>query len=117
MISASRRRLWVLHLVVASLIISLAVRLWDVQVMNSRSYSALAAADMTQSVVVPSVRGEILDDTGQPMVGNKTSLVVSVNIAKLSERSDSTAVLTKLAALLRMKLRTLQDKVRLCTKN
>jgi penicillin-binding protein 2 len=117
MSSASRRRLWVLHLVVAALIISLGVRLWDVQVMNSRSYSTLAAADMTESVVVPSVRGEILDDTGQPLVGDKTSLVVSVNNARLSQRPDATAVLTRLAALLHMKLKTLQDKVRLCTRN
>jgi penicillin-binding protein 2 len=117
MISASRRRLWVLHLVVAALIISLGVRLWDVQVMNNRSYATLAAQDMTESVVVPSVRGEILDDTGQAMVGNKTALVVSVAIAKLSQRPDATAVLTKLAALLHMKLKTLQDKVRLCSKS
>jgi penicillin-binding protein 2 len=117
MTSASRRRLWVLHLVVAALIISLGVRLWDVQVMNSSSYSVLAAQDMDQTVVVPSVRGEILDDTGQPLVGNKTALVVSVNIARLSQRPDATAVLTRLAALLHMKLKTLQEKVRLCAKN
>jgi penicillin-binding protein 2 len=116
MIPASRHRLWVLHLVVAALIISLGVRLWDVQVMNSRSYSTLAAQDMTEPVVVPSVRGEILDDTGQPLVANKTALVVSVNIARLSQRPGSTAVLTRLAALLHMSLKLLQDKVRLCTR-
>jgi penicillin-binding protein 2 len=116
MISASRRRLWVLHLVVAALIISLGVRLWDVQVLNSGSYAALAAQDETQSVVVPSVRGEILDDTGQPFVDNKTALVVSVNIARLSERTDEAAVLARLAALLHVSTKLLGEKVRLCTK-
>lgn len=115
MSSASRRRLWVIHLVVAALIISLGVRLWDVQVMNARSYTALAAQDVTQSVVVPSVRGQILDDTGQPFVDNKTALVVSVNIARLAQRSDEKAVLARLAKLLRMSPKLLSDKVRLCT--
>jgi penicillin-binding protein 2 len=116
MIPASRRRLWVLHLVVAALIISLGVRLWDVQVMNSRSYSALASQDMTQSVVVPSVRGEILDDTGQPLVDNTTALVVSVNIARLDQRPGYTAVLSRVAKLLHMSPKLLGEKVRLCTK-
>ena len=116
MSSASRRRLWVIHLVVAALIISLGVRLWDVQVLNSASYSTLASQDMTQSVVVPSVRGQILDNTGQPFVDNQTALVVSVNIARLAQRTDEKAVLARLATLLRMKPKLLSEKVRLCTR-
>ncbi|HEY3958225.1 MAG TPA: penicillin-binding protein 2 [Streptosporangiaceae bacterium] len=116
MSSASRRRLWVIYLVVAALIISLGVRLWDVQVLSSASYSALASADITQSVVVPSVRGQILDNTGQPFVDNKTALVVSVNIARLAQRSDEQAVLARLAKLLGMSTKLLSEKVRLCTK-
>jgi penicillin-binding protein 2 len=116
MSSVSRRRLWVIYLVVAALMISLGVRLWDVQVLNSRIYTALAASDMTQSVVIPSVRGQILDDTGQPFVDNKTALVVSVNIARLAQRSDEQAVLARLAKLLKMKDKLLTEKVRLCTK-
>jgi penicillin-binding protein 2 len=116
MTRVSRRRLWVVSVVVAAMIISLGVRLWDVQVLNSASYSALAASDMTQSVVVPSVRGQILDDTGQPFVDNKTALVVSVNIARLAQRSDEQTVLARLAKLLKMSPRLLSEKVRLCTR-
>jgi penicillin-binding protein 2 len=116
MSSASRRRLWVIYLVVAALIISLGVRLWDVQVLNSASYAALASQDITESVVVPSVRGQILDNTGQPFVDNKTALVVSVNIARLAQRTDEKAVLARLAKLLRMSPKLLSEKVRLCTK-
>jgi penicillin-binding protein 2 len=115
MITSSRRRLWVVHVVVAALLISLGARLWYVQVMNTSTYTALAAQDETQSVVVPSVRGEILDDTGQPLVDNRTALVVSVNIARLAQRSDEKAVLARLAKLLRMSPALLADKVRLCT--
>jgi penicillin-binding protein 2 len=116
MTRSSRRRLWLVNLVVAALLISLGVRLWDVQVLNSKSYTALAAQDMTQSVVVPSVRGQILDDTGQPFVDNKTSLVVSVNIARLGQRTDEKTVLARLAKLLKMSPKLLSEKVRLCTR-
>jgi penicillin-binding protein 2 len=115
MIPASRRRLWVLHLVVAALLISLGARLWYVQVMNSGTYAALAAQDETQQVVVPSVRGEILDDTGQAMVGNRTALVVSVKVAQLSQRGDEPAVLSRLAKLLHVSVKVLDEKVRTCT--
>jgi penicillin-binding protein 2 len=116
MIPASRYRLWVLYAVVAALLISLGARLWYVQVMNSRAYASLAAQDQTQRVVVPPVRGAILDDTGQPMVNNRTALVVSVNIARLSQRSDAHAVLHRLARLLHMRYKLLSEKVRTCTK-
>ncbi|HEY2575686.1 MAG TPA: penicillin-binding protein 2 [Streptosporangiaceae bacterium] len=115
MITSSRRRLWVVHVAVAALLISLGARLWYVQVMNTNTFTALAAQDETQSVVVPSVRGEILDDTGQPLVDNRTALVVSVNIARLAQRSDEKAVLARLAKLLRMSPTLLADKVRTCT--
>jgi penicillin-binding protein 2 len=115
MIPASRRRLWMLHLVVAALLIALGVRLWNVQVINSRSYTSLAAQDETQLVVVPPVRGQILDDTGQPLVNNRTALVVSVNIARLGQRDDSAAVLARLARLLHVRVTLLREKVRICT--
>ncbi|HEY1920786.1 MAG TPA: penicillin-binding protein 2 [Streptosporangiaceae bacterium] len=116
MIPASRRRLWVIYLVVAALLISLAARLYNVQVLNSHAYTALAAQDETEQVVVPSVRGEILDDTGQALVANKTALVVSVNIAELDQRTDTGVVLARLATLLHMNLKLLQEKTRTCTK-
>jgi penicillin-binding protein 2 len=115
MITASRRRLWVLYVLTAALLIALGVRLWDVQVLNSRSYTSLAVADQTQQVVVPSIRGKILADTGQPLVDNRTSLVVSVNIARLGQRGDEAAVLARLAKLLHMTPKLLTEKVRLCS--
>jgi penicillin-binding protein 2 len=116
-IPASRRRLWVVYLVVAAMLIALGARLWNVQVMNTRTYTALAAQDLTQRVVVPAVRGQILDDTGQPLVDNRTALVVSVDIARLAQRSDEPAVLARLAKLLHMGRKLLTEKVRLCTAN
>ena len=115
MITASRYRLWVLYAVVAALLISLGARLWYVQVMNTRAYASLAAQDQTQQVVVPPVRGQILDDIGQPLVDNRTALVVSVNIARLAQRADEHAVLVRLAHLLHMRTRLVREKVQICT--
>src|SRR5262249_28404807 len=64
MIPASRRRLAVLHVVVASLLIALGARVWFVQVMSGTAYASQAKQEQTEHVIVPSVRGEILDDTG-----------------------------------------------------
>jgi penicillin-binding protein 2 len=116
MIPASRRRLAVLHLVVASLLIGLGARLWFVQVMSGTAYASQARQEQTQHVIVPSVRGAILDDTGRPMVDNRSALVVSVNMSVLGQQKDGgVAELHRLAALLGMKYQVLSDEVRPCT--
>jgi penicillin-binding protein 2 len=116
MIPASRRRLAVVYVVVAALLVSLGGRLWYLQVMTGGSYVSLAAQDQTRDVIVPSVRGEIVDDVGQPLVDNRTALVVSVASTTLSQQADGgAAVLHRLAGLLGMPYRLLSEKIRLCT--
>jgi penicillin-binding protein 2 len=116
MIPASRRRLAVLHLVVASLLIGLGARLWFVQVMSGTAYASQAKQEQTEGVIVPSVRGEILDDTGSPIVDNRSELVVSVNIADLRQQPDQgVGELHRLAGVLGMKYQQLADEVRTCT--
>ncbi len=116
MIPASRRRLFVLYLLVAAMLVALGGRLWYLQVMDGTQYKQLAAANQTREVVVPAVRGEILDDEGNPLVSNRSSLVVSVNMSDLSQTPDGgQSVLRRLASLLGMSYTTLSQKVRLCT--
>jgi penicillin-binding protein 2 len=116
MITASRRRLVVLYVVVASLLITLGGRLWYIQVMNGTSYVKLASANQTRTVIVPAVRGQILDDVGNGLVTNRTALVVSVDMMTLSQRPDGGAsVLRRLAPMLNMPYQLLAKKVRLCT--
>jgi len=117
MIPASRRRLAVLHLLVASLLIGLGWRLWFVQVMSGASLASQARQEQTETVIVPSVRGEILDDTGSPMVDNHSALVVSVNMSVLAQQQDrGAAELHRLAALLGMSDQKLSQEVRICTR-
>jgi penicillin-binding protein 2 len=117
-IPASRRRLAVLYLVAAAMLVTLGGRLWYLQVMNTAQYKQLAAANQTRQVVVPAVRGSIVDDLGNPLVTNATSLVVSVNMTQLSQTTTDGghAVLHRLASLLGMKDKVLAQKVRLCTR-
>jgi penicillin-binding protein 2 len=115
MIPAARRRLVVLYAVVFALLVSLGGRLWYLQVMTGVSYASAATQDQVRSVIVPPVRGQILDDVGQPLVDNHTSLVVSVNEQLVAQQANGTAELQRLATLLHMNYTTLREKIRLCT--
>jgi penicillin-binding protein 2 len=117
-IPASRRRLIILYLVAAAMILTLGGRLWYLQVMDTGQYRQLAAANQTRQVVVPAVRGSIVDDQGQPLVTNTTSMTVSVNMMQLSQTTsdDGQSVLNRLASLLGMPEKVLAEKTRLCTK-
>jgi penicillin-binding protein 2 len=115
MIPAARRRLMVVYPLVAALLISLGGRLWYLQVMTGVSYASAAAQDHTRTVIVPSVRGRILDDVGRALVDNHTSLVVSVNRMLLAKQPDGgAAVLHRLANVLHVSYATMQQRIRLC---
>ena len=116
MIPASRRRLAVLYLVVAALLLGLGFRVWYLQVVTHTANVALARQDRIRNVITPSVRGEILDDSGGAMVDNRSSMVISVNMALLSQQSGGGAAeLARLARLIGMPDKILLDKVRICT--
>ncbi|MGE5289421.1 MAG: penicillin-binding protein 2 [Micromonosporaceae bacterium] len=117
MIRASRRRVVVLYVLVGALLFTLGGRVWYIQVMSGAAYTKLAANNQTRSVIIPPVRGLILDDLGRPLVRNRSSLVVSVQpttLAKLSDRGA--AVLERLAHLLGTPVRRLEEKTRICTR-
>jgi penicillin-binding protein 2 len=118
MIGASRRRLLGLYVVAAAMLVVLGGRLWYLQVLDSPHYRQLAAVNQTRQIVVPAVRGMITDDTGAPLVRNQTSMVVSVDMMRLAQRTrdGGRAVLARLAPLLHLSDKTLSEKVRLCTR-
>src|ERR1700677_1766187 len=114
--TASRRRLLVLYVVAAAMLISLGGRLWYLQVVNNTAFTKLAAANQTRDVIVPAVRGQILDDVGKRLVTNQIALVVSVDMMDLSRQPGGAApVLRRLAPLLGMSVTLLAEKTRLCT--
>jgi penicillin-binding protein 2 len=117
MIPASRWRLAGVAVIIVGLLGVLGFRLWYLQVQTRGTYVALAAEDRIRDIVQPSVRGEILDDTGQPMVQNQSSLTVAVNMSVVTQQSDAGAAeLGRLARLLGISDAVLQQRVRLCTR-
>jgi penicillin-binding protein 2 len=115
-IPASKRRLVSIALIVAGLLGVLGVRLYDLQIGSHARYLTLASQDQVRDIVTPSVRGEILDDTGQIMVGHQSALVVAVNMATLAQQADGGAgELSRLARLLKISDKTLTERVRICT--
>jgi penicillin-binding protein 2 len=116
MIPASKWRLAGVTVIIVGLLGVLGFRLWYLQVQTRGTYVALASQDRIRDVVTPSVRGEILDDTGQPMVQNQSSLTVAVNMSVVSqEPNGGTAELARLARLLGISDTAMQQSVRLCT--
>lgn len=116
MIPASRRRLFVLYLVVAALLLGLATRVWYLQVKTGSQYVAQATSERIREVIQPSVRGPIVDDLGSPIVDSRSALVVSVSMPTLWQQADSgAAVLGRLASLLHIRKHRLLQQVRLCT--
>src|SRR5262245_18359532 len=102
-IPRSRKRLFGLYAIALALLVVLGGRLWYLQVLDNTQYKSLAQVNQTRTVVVPAVRGMIVDNTGQALVTNQTSMTVSVNMTRLSQsKDDGKAVLARLAPLLHM---------------
>ncbi|MFZ3570570.1 penicillin-binding protein 2 [Streptomyces sp. BH097] len=108
-------RLIILQILVLSLLLTLGGRLWYLQIRNGDEYAKEASGNHVQQVVTPATRGSILDARGIPLADNETRLVVSASRTDLMKMDDEgKAVLTKLAKVLGMQPKTIQEKVRLC---
>ncbi|QYC43970.1 Stage V sporulation protein D [Nonomuraea coxensis DSM 45129] len=110
-----RTRLLVLHVLVLALLVVLIGRLYQVQVVHGQEFVTRATETRTRTVIVPAVRGQILDSSGRPLVRNRTALVVSVDRALLSRTPDGgLKVLTKLSQVLGRPVQELQRKITPC---
>ncbi|POM27833.1 Stage V sporulation protein D [Actinomadura rubteroloni] len=115
MSSRTHFRLVVLYVIVGALLLTLVSRLWTMQVLQGEHYQQVAADNRTRDIVVPAVRGMILDDTGRPLVRNRTALVVSVDRTTLMRQKDKgAAVLSRLATVLGTTRQALEMRIRLC---
>ncbi|MFA1544338.1 penicillin-binding protein 2 [Actinomadura monticuli] len=116
--SRTHFRLVVLYVLVAALLLVLVGRMWTLQVLEGEHYKGIAAQNRTRDIVVPAVRGMILDDRGEPLVRNRSALVVSVDRTTLSRQKDGgAAVLRRLAGVLGTTYDEISKRVRLCGPN
>ncbi|TCO35889.1 penicillin-binding protein 2 [Kribbella steppae] len=112
----ARLRLFVIGVLVFSLFSTLFGRLWYMQVMSNADYTQAATQNHTRQVLVPAPRGTIVDSQGRTLVGNRVSLVITVDrsvLAKLPE-SQQNVVIVRLAKVLGQKPRDLKARTMLC---
>ncbi|WP_433335471.1 penicillin-binding protein 2 [Spirillospora sp. CA-294931] len=113
--SRTHFRLVVLYVLVAALLLVLMGRLWSMQVLDGEHYREVAANNRIRDIVVPAVRGTILDANGRPLVRNRSALVVSVDRTSLSRQKDKgKGVLEGLAKVLGTTREELEKRIRLC---
>ena len=111
----SHLRLVVLQVLVLALLVTLIGRLWYLQVVTGEEYKVAATDNRIREVVTPAVRGLILDDQGRPFVGNRTSLVVTVDRNVLDKQEDDgVAVLGRVATVLGTTEQAIRDRIALC---
>jgi len=94
----SGRRFAAFGLMAALLLAVLAVRLFQVQVVDGRVYAARVAADRTVELTVPAPRGLIFDRAGRPVAVNAPAWSISIRPADLP-RPQRERVLALLADL------------------
>lgn len=104
------RRLWLLRVIAILLLTLLVSRLWDVQVLASGHYSALARADFVRDVVLPATRGRILDREGRVLVDNQASWSVLVDPSQMGPGENAT--LDRLAVLLGLPRSRIDERLR-----
>lgn len=94
-----RMRLGVVAIVVVSLFSTMLVRLWYLQVLTSPVYQKAVVHNQVRAVPLPAPRGFVYDRTGQVLVGNKTSL--SLTLSTL-QATNHPGVISRVATLLGM---------------
>jgi penicillin-binding protein 2 len=111
----SRRRLFVLQVLVLSLLLTLLGRLWYVQIVGEENYARAAAENRTREIVTPAARGMILDSLGRPLARNHTALVVSIGRTEMLRQKDGGRdLVARVAAVIGQPVQEVWDKTRLC---
>ncbi len=111
----SNLRLLVLAVLVASLLGTLVIRTFYLQVMTGETYRVAAADNTVREVVEPAVRGLILDQAGRPLVSNRTSVVVTVDRQTLrGEKDNGAAVIVRLAEILDIPVAKITERLDNC---
>ncbi|MDT4977156.1 MAG: penicillin-binding protein 2 [Pseudonocardiales bacterium] len=96
------RRLAIVVVLVASMMLTLAGRLYYVQLLDPNKPVQTAGRLHDGTIVVPAPRGQIVDARGRVLVDNTSMQVLTVNRETLQALPDEgTAVLARLAKLLR----------------
>lgn len=114
--ATSRLRLVVVQALVLALFATLFARLYYVQVVDGDTYTARAASQSVREVIAQPQRGLIVDDQGRPLVANRMSWEVSVDLSTLAKLPDvdQVEVLDRLATVTQVPTPRIRRKLALC---
>ncbi len=103
-----RRLKWV-ALAGAAALLLLVGRLWQLQVMRGDSYFERTVSNVVKERYLPSVRGKILDRTGEPLATNRLAFNIYATPASLGP--DAVGELARLLGLSRDEIETVEQRL------
>ena len=109
--AGGRARLAVVGLMVGSLFAAMFVRLWYLQVLDAPRFQVAATQNQVREVTTSAPRGLVVDRTGQVMVGNQTTLAVTLSREAATSTPAHLAVIDRLGQVLGMSRADIQHKV------
>ncbi len=113
--SRATRRLLLVQVLVASLVLTLVGRLWYVQMLDKHKPVQVAGAVRTGTIVEPAARGLVLDAKGRVLIGNESTHVVTVDRETVLAQPDGgAAVLGRVADLLGLSVADLAHEITPC---
>ncbi len=106
-----RLRLGALGVTVVVLFLLLVLRLWALQVLNTRTFVAQAASNHEKQVVVRAPRGEILDRKGRVLVRNRVAYELDLDPGAVRDSARRHDLLLRVAQMLNLEPRPLWERV------
>jgi penicillin-binding protein 2 len=108
-------RLYMLRVMVLAFFATLVLRLFYIQLIIGDDIRDQAQNTQYREIINPADRGLVLDQTGRVLIGNTSSLVISVSKMTLEEQEDDgEKVLRKLAVILDTSVSELKKKLSIC---
>jgi penicillin-binding protein 2 len=104
-------RLGALGVAVVVLFMLLVLRLWALQVLNTRTFVAQAASNHEKQVIVRAPRGEILDVNGRVLVRNRVAYELDLDPGSVRDSARRHALLLRVARMLDLSPRPLWERV------
>ena len=104
-------RLAVLGVLVLAIFGALFSRLWFLQVLAADDFQVLANENRVRRIESEPARGRILDRNGVPLVDNRQSLSLTLDREVLEQPIRKRAVLTRLARLLDVKVKSFESRL------
>jgi penicillin-binding protein 2 len=104
-------RLGALGVAVVVLFMLLVLRLWALQVLNTRTFVAQAASNHEKQVIVRAPRGEILDRKGRVLVRNRVAYELDLDPGAVRDSARRHALLLRVAQMLDLAPRPLWERV------